>query len=437
MSKPPVTPMTDPVIGPGDALRAQAHRAIESGEAELVQQRDGNAVYFWVVDYEPDQTPRLDRLHGQRRWISYGDDNMLPHQIIDMGRLSTTHSAIINKKAEYTAGDDILFTDKRLEAFCNGLDGGEGLHSLLKKCAEDYQAFGAYSMQARWKKWKRELFDFRHQPWHELRMGFSDRTNAEGKYEQGVWLCYDWPRWTWGRKYNRPEFYRYFDERQWTDEPTFFVSQKYTQGSRYYPLPKWIAAYKDALTEVELVNFKYWSVTRGFAPAGMVRIFGRVNDERVIKLKEQIKDLGGTMNAGKLLVVAADSMDAGSASVPPVEFIPFNNNPAERDVTTYLEQGRQAIVTGHGLASATIIGINVSTGLQSDAATLALGLHELKRSVMKDQKHILRNINRMLALCGFPDAERGYTVMQSLPDDAVFAPEKTAAFRSSPIIRRK
>lgn len=430
----PQHPMTDPVLPPQDAQRSQAHHAIQSGEASLEYATNGTPFYFWVVDYEPDQTPRLDRLHGQRRWISYGDDNMLPHQIVDMGRLSTTHSAIVGKKSEYMAGDDVVIADPNLQKFCDGLDNGEGLHSLIKKCAEDYHAFGAYSLQVRWKRWRKEVYDFRHQPWQELRMGFSDRTNAEGKYDQGVWLCYDWPKWTWGRKYGRPEFYRYFDFRQWTDEPVFFTSQRYTQGSRYYPLPAWVACYKDALTEVELVNFKYYSVSRAFTPAGIVRVFGRHTDERVLKIKEQLKEMGGSMNAGKLMVVAADSLDAASASVPPVEFIPFANNPAEKDVTSYLEQGRQAIVTGHRLASATIIGINVSTGLQSDASTLALGLHELKRSVMKDQAQLMRNITKMLQACGFPNPQ--IEIVQSLPDDTVFSAEKMAAFRPSSPFKR-
>lgn len=259
-------------------------------------------------------------------------------------------------------------------------------------------------------------------------MGFDEKKNADGKYDQGVWRCYDWPNWTWGRKYARPEFYRYFDPEHWTEEATFFVSQRYTQGSRYYPLPAWVSAYKDILTEIELVSFKYWSVARAFAPAGIIRVMGRTQDKEVQAFKQQVEDLGGSINAGKLMMIINDSADQ-QGSTPPVDFIPFNNNPASADVTSYLEQGRQAIVTAHGLASATVVGINVATGLQSDAATLALGLHELKRSVMKDQNHIVSNVRRLLQACGFPNPQ--FEIVQSLPNDDVFSSQRMAAFRSS------
>lgn len=77
-------------------------------------------------------------LDTQKDFIPFGDDNLLPQQIIQLSRSVTIHRAIINSKADYFSGTGIHADDTRLSEFILSVNNyHESLHSVITKVIFD------------------------------------------------------------------------------------------------------------------------------------------------------------------------------------------------------------------------------------------------------------------------------------------------------------
>lgn len=413
------------------AVRLEAHKAVADGRAEAVATQTGEVVFFtWEEAYDRRATPALDRLGGQREWVNYGDDNLLPQKMLDLNRLSVTHAAAIKKKTRYTAGSSLVYGTEALKDFCEAQDGGNGMSDLFKKITLDYWTYGGFALQVIWKKYQHEVHGFHYMDFAKLRRGFTGSPNEDREYPQVVWYSNDWSRASRGaNKYYRPVCYPYFDPNEHCDGVSILYHIGDTQGSDWYPLPSWFPAFIPASGEIELHNYMYWSVNRGFTPSGILRIPQRMAPANVDALKDQVKSMSGTKNAGKILVAMADSMTQ-TGSDTPVEWIPFTNNPADRDVSGYLDIWKQSIVTAHELPSPAVAGISVSTGLQSDAALLEIAMEKFEDSLADVQFEIMAVLKDLIELAGFdsPDIKVAQKNPQlENPEDVAPAPDDPLA----------
>ena len=71
-------------------------------------------------------------------YIPFGDDNLLPQQIIQLSRTVTIHRAIINSKADYFAGNNIASDNNTISAFLHNVNNTEeSLHEVISKVIFD------------------------------------------------------------------------------------------------------------------------------------------------------------------------------------------------------------------------------------------------------------------------------------------------------------
>jgi hypothetical protein len=61
----------------------------------------------------------LDNVHD---FIPFGEDNLLPQQIIQLSRSVAVHRAILNSKTFFIAGNGFVSEDKKLSQFLTGVN---------------------------------------------------------------------------------------------------------------------------------------------------------------------------------------------------------------------------------------------------------------------------------------------------------------------------
>lgn len=354
----------------------------------------------------------LNRLSGNRKWVMYGDNNLLPQNFIDMFNTSPMHGSIVQKKAEYTAGKGASCTNPNAQRFSEDLDNGAGLHQLIQKIALDYYIHGGFSIQVLWNDILGKPADLVYQDWSTIRVGFSQDKNEDGEYEQGVWISADWSYSPsgFGTKF-RPCYYPYFRPNEVESVPTFYLHKRYTPGYSWYPLPDWFAAVESIQTEVNLINFKKYTISNAFSPSGTLVIPGSMSAEETNQFKQMLEtEYKGMKNAGKTLVLFSDGGINGDQKT---DYIPFSANSPVKDVTDYLDQARQDIMIAHRLPSPTLIGLPGGASLGGDGGTIQSASKEFFDKVISvPQSVIKRELEKLFKYCGY---ETEIVIEQNIP----------------------
>lgn len=375
----------------------------------------GVQIHFLSLIESDPRHPQLTRLSGNQKWVKYDNDNLLPQRIIDLTRLSPTHSSILHKKAGYIAGDRIE-VDPSAQAWADSLDYGDGISQLFYKCALDYVTHGSFATQMIMNPMMLKLQDVLFQDWTTVRKGFGTEVNpTTGKSPQGVWISDDWLHYSYAKF--SPTFHEMFKfndffagkNEYYCDESLYYVKQEYTQSMRFYSLPSWWSALRSIQTEIELLNFKFSVVNNSFVPSGILKVPTSIKPDVVEKLKQQIKEeMTGSDNAGKIMIIPSDGEDA-------VEWIPYTQHGGEKDVTNYLEQARMEIIIAHQLPSPTVIGLPGGASLGGDGGTIEMAATEFFKDIRKVQSKLVTEFQKMLRAAGYPDT---FNIVQTIPDGA-------------------
>lgn len=344
------------------------------------------------------------------KWIKYGNDNLLPFKFIDLLENSPLHSGILEKKADYTAGQGLEFTDPLFEKWateeCNLT---YGLHNLIHRCARDLHLYGGFCVQVIWYTYQRKIKDIIYQDFSEVRRGFEDKADINGLYQQGIWLSADWRQ----RYKFKPEFYEMFNKEVFYGEapipekPVFLYYYREAPGKKWYPIPTYYSAILAIRNEIELINFMNSNITQSFNPSGLLKLPAILSPDEQQQFKEKvIKEMSGTDNAGKIFTVFAD----GDKSV---EWIPLNNTPNDKSVTEYLDLNERLIVVAHQVPSPTLVGLPSMTGFSSEGELLKQASKEFfDKVIMKAQNEILHQLNPLIKMAGF---NQDIIIKQNIP----------------------
>lgn len=101
----------------------------------------GNKPTFLAYNYSPLLNlfeSDFIRLDSAKDYIPFGEDNLLPQQIVQLSRSVTIHRAIINSKSDYFSGTDIFSDDTQLATFLKSANNNnESLHSIITRIMFD------------------------------------------------------------------------------------------------------------------------------------------------------------------------------------------------------------------------------------------------------------------------------------------------------------
>jgi len=103
-----------------------------------------------VTHFEMNYQPTLDLFASdfvnrniKKDYIPFGEDNLLPQQMVQLSRSVTIHRAIINSKTDFFSGNDIVSQNKTLQTLISFINNsGESFHQVITKLMFDDIDFG-------------------------------------------------------------------------------------------------------------------------------------------------------------------------------------------------------------------------------------------------------------------------------------------------------
>jgi capsid portal protein len=148
--------------------------------------------------------------------------------------------------------------------------------------------------------------------------------------------------------------------------------------------------------EAELTNFMLANTRNSFTPSGMLKLPRMHEPESQRKEIQRIQNqMTGTGNAGRMLVTFADVDKT-------VEWIPFTENPGQKDVSAYLQTARENIIMAHRLPSPTLLGLPGGASLGGDGGTIESASKIFHEDViLTAREKIIRNIESLLGQAGY------------------------------------
>lgn len=221
---------------------------------------------------------------GGRDFVSFGIDNMFPLFMSDLYEKSPNLSACIDSLADYVFAHGI--TDETTgNAIVNGK--GETFNEVLHNCIIDYIAYGAFSMQMIGNEYGK-VVEIYYMDVRKVRLS-----------EDGKKVYFNKKNWT---KWNKESIV--YDRFNGTKTKNCIFYFKRPSSRTFYGRPIWFSALKHVMTDVEISNFHFASITNNFAPSAVVNFNSgqpseEVQDEIERKLTQKFT---GAENAARLLV---------------------------------------------------------------------------------------------------------------------------------------
>jgi hypothetical protein len=130
------------------------------------------------------------------------------------------------------------------------------------------------------------------------------------------------------------------------------------------------------------------------------------------QINKQLKKMTGSEGKRNFIVFPQGNSDQEIQ----IEWIPLDTSPDKNKAEETIEEARQAIITGCGLPSPTVVGLPNTGGLTSNAETIQIGMAEFKKQLTTAQNVIADRINELIKKAGFdPEGQDAWQIEQNMP----------------------
>jgi len=298
--------------------------------------------HFQRVSFVESSLPKFKE-NKTKGFITFGENNKYPFELIDLFNKSPKHSAIVTQKAAYLSGDktEIIGANTediaRAQDYLNSINAYEDFESLKTKIAQDCELFNGFALEIIWNKAKTSIAEIYHLPFQNVRKGLEmDFVYSENWDSHRPELTY-YPKWNPITRENKQLYYFKF----------------YRAGQDMYPLPDYVGALKYIEIDTEIANFHLNSIKSGFSAQTLIQLFkGIPTPEEARKTAKRFKDnFQGTDNAGSVIIQYNEPNENPSVI----------NNLAPSDFDKlFVELNRQVqeeIFVGHKVTSPMLFGV--------------------------------------------------------------------------------
>ena len=298
--------------------------------------------HFQRVSFVESSLPKFKE-NKSKGFITFGENNKYPFELIDLFNKSPKHSAIVTQKAAYLSGDktEIIGANTediaRAQDYLNSINGYEDFESLKTKIAQDCELFNGFALEIIWNKAKTSIAEIYHLPFQNVRKGLEmDFVYSDNWDSHRPELTY-YPKWNPITRENKQLYYFKF----------------YRAGQDMYPLPDYVGALKYIEIDTEIANFHLNSIKSGFSAQTLIQLFkGIPTPEEARKTAKRFKDnFQGTDNAGSVIIQYNEPNENPSVI----------NNLAPSDFDKlFVELNRQVqeeIFVGHKVTSPMLFGV--------------------------------------------------------------------------------
>ena len=328
-------------------------------------------INFHIVPSNATQAPEAkEEKIGGREYVSFGLDNLYPLFLSNLIENSPSLSACIDSLSDYVFGhgvEDAVAGEKIVNK------NGETFNEVLHNCIIDYISYGAFSMQMI----GNEFGDVVNIYYIDVR---KVRLTEDGKK---VW--FNKKNWT---KWNKDSVV--YDRFDGTRTKNCIFYYKRPTCKTFYGRPLWYSALKHVMTDAQIANFHYSSITNNFAPSAIVNFNNgkpseEIQDEIEKKLTEKFT---GTENAARMLISFNDDQEHATQ----IERLTEDNFDTKYDALS--KSTRENILTAFRVSSALVGIMPDQTGFNSVEYQSAFALY--KETVVKPiQQEFERALKRV------------------------------------------
>ncbi len=353
------------------------------------------------------ELPRIGE-NKSREWLTFGDKDEYPDELMKLFDSSSIHAAIITSKSKFTAGDGITVNGQEPEQAYSAMDpvqairlrsvldnalGKANIHGIFVGVAFDWQLFGAIALKITWRFDGKTIESVdRISPLH-VRCGRPVDGEIETYYVSKNF-----------KKYRNPDYapvvYSKFEADGWDPKgKTSSVQLLYVANERpdveHYGIPSYRPCLSWIKVDSLMSDFHASNIQNGFNPNMMMTFFGAIPtpDQKQFVLEKLKQQFSGVENAGKAMVFWAENKE----SAPEIKTMEMAN--LDKMFIQLSDTITQQILSGHRVTTPNLLGI--PTGKLFNADEFSTGVRVFQSSVINPDMAVLESVlNRITGACG-------------------------------------
>ncbi len=253
----------------------------------------------------PDNIKLLEK-SGQKEYIEYGVDNLLPNHIITLLRKSPKSGSIIKNLAKYIEGDgfNVEELDQGTINFLTNAFDDDDMEEILEKIALDLMYFGCFYLNVVWSNDGKNISMVRHIPAQKVRIVNPEKNGGKEEYI----LSKDWMD---GKEKNQNIIIPGFNPDNMEERSQLLYVKKYTVGLDYYTLPHWISNDRYTKLDSEISDYQLHSAENGYVPSMMISLnTGIPSQDQQDEISKQMEEKFKGSKGAKTILTFAESRDS-------------------------------------------------------------------------------------------------------------------------------
>jgi DNA-binding MarR family transcriptional regulator len=299
-----------------------------------------------TINFSEYSQPKFVEKKNQE-WVSYGADNKYPSHLLSLLNTSAKHNAIVNGKANFIAGNGILFEDETKQYLAEESinRNGETINDILDKVALDIETFGGCYLEVIYNPFGTATSLY-HIDYSKV------RSNVDNTF------FYVSDQWDLKQKPDDIEGIAAFDENNKSGKQIIYIKE-YRPGVDTYTLPTYQGAMNYIELDVAVSEFHLNAIHNGMMPSKLISFNnGTPSEEEQRTIERKMKEkFAGEANAGKFII----NFNNDPAKAPTVLDLSASDLDKQFDLLNKTIQ--QEIFSGHRITSASLFGISTEGAL--------------------------------------------------------------------------
>jgi DNA-binding MarR family transcriptional regulator len=299
-----------------------------------------------TINFSEYSQPKFVEKKNQE-WVSYGADNKYPSHLLSLLNTSAKHNAIVNGKANFIAGNGIVFEDETKQYLAEESinRNGETINDILDKVALDIETFGGCYLEVIYNPFGTATSLY-HIDYNKV------RSNVDNTF------FYVSDQWDLKQKPDDIEGIAAFDENNKSGKQIIYIKE-YRPGVDTYTLPTYQGAMNYIELDVAVSEFHLNAIHNGMMPSKLISFNnGTPSEEEQRTIERKMKEkFAGEANAGKFII----NFNNDPAKAPTVLDLSASDLDKQFDLLNKTIQ--QEIFSGHRITSASLFGISTEGAL--------------------------------------------------------------------------
>jgi hypothetical protein len=350
-----------------------------------------------VYNFSDIELPKaIEKAHED--FITYGDDNLFPDDLIEAWLQSPTHNALTTGIVQMIAGEGLNLSDNTnvsLSAFVKKANKkGESLDDIIRKTSFDLYLHGYYGWQIIWNKAQTNIAEMYHVPAEQIRSG---KINKDTMSIEDYYVSWDWSKYR--KKGFKPIKIKAFDPEDRTEARQMIFVKQYRPSQYYYSTPSYIGGMNWILLDNAIGEFHLNNIENGFFPNTLVQFFnGEPTQEEKRNIEQKFISKFTGKKQAKIVFAYNDNQDKK------VSFETHEPANVDKRFKELMPEVSKNIMISHRVPSPLLFGIRDSGGLGNNAEELeSSSILMNKMVIIPLQQIIIENLAKIFKINGWPE----------------------------------